>query len=102
MINGGFTESAAAGCSRDAGRGGGHRRAHLHHFQPASTSPSRCSRRSIGGRSGCPCGPTPRSSVGVGDRGVLLLAGAFYAGMMGGGDVKLAAALALWFRPATR
>jgi prepilin peptidase CpaA len=29
-----------------------------------------------------------------------LLAGAFYAGMMGGGDVKLAAALALWFSPA--
>ena len=27
-------------------------------------------------------------------------AGAFYAGMMGGGDVKLAAALALWFSPA--
>jgi prepilin peptidase CpaA len=31
----------------------------------------------------------------------LLLAGAFYAGMMGGGDVKLAAALALWFPPAS-
>ncbi len=31
----------------------------------------------------------------------LLLAGAFYAGMMGGGDVKLAAALALWFSPAS-
>ena len=30
----------------------------------------------------------------------LLMAGAFYAGMMGGGDVKLAAALALWFPPA--
>jgi prepilin peptidase CpaA len=30
----------------------------------------------------------------------LLLAAAFYAGMMGGGDVKLAAALALWFPPA--
>ena len=30
----------------------------------------------------------------------ILLAGAFYAGMMGGGDVKLAAALALWFSPA--
>ena len=30
----------------------------------------------------------------------LLLAGAFYAGMMGGGDVKLAAALALWFSAA--
>ena len=30
----------------------------------------------------------------------VLLAGAFYAGMMGGGDVKLAAALALWFPPA--
>lgn len=29
-----------------------------------------------------------------------VLAGAFYAGMMGGGDVKLAAALALWFPPA--
>ena len=29
----------------------------------------------------------------------VLLAGAFYAGMMGGGDVKLAAALALWFAP---
>jgi prepilin peptidase CpaA len=30
----------------------------------------------------------------------VILAGAFYAGMMGGGDVKLAAALALWFPPA--
>ena len=29
-----------------------------------------------------------------------LFAAAFYAGMMGGGDVKLAAALALWFSPA--
>lgn len=29
----------------------------------------------------------------------ILFAGAFYAGMMGGGDVKLAAALALWFSP---
>ena len=29
----------------------------------------------------------------------LLLAAAFYAGMMGGGDVKLAAALSLWFSP---
>ena len=28
-----------------------------------------------------------------------LLAVAFYAGMIGGGDVKLAAALALWFSP---
>ena len=31
----------------------------------------------------------------------VLLALAFYAGMMGGGDVKLAAALALWFSPAS-
>jgi prepilin peptidase CpaA len=30
-----------------------------------------------------------------------LLAVAFYSGMMGGGDVKLAAALALWFSPAS-
>jgi len=29
----------------------------------------------------------------------VLLAGAFHAGMMGGGDVKLASALALWFSP---
>jgi prepilin peptidase CpaA len=29
----------------------------------------------------------------------VLLAGAFYAGMMGGGDVKLAAALSLWLSP---
>lgn len=29
----------------------------------------------------------------------ILLAAAFYAGMMGGGDVKLAGALALWFSP---
>src|SRR3954465_15942116 len=29
-----------------------------------------------------------------------LLAGAFYAGMRGGGDVKLGACLALWFSPA--
>ena len=31
----------------------------------------------------------------------MILAGAFYAGMMGGGDVKLAAALALWFSPSS-
>jgi prepilin peptidase CpaA len=31
----------------------------------------------------------------------VLLAVAFYAGMMGGGDVKLAAALALWFSPSS-
>jgi prepilin peptidase CpaA len=31
----------------------------------------------------------------------VLFAAAFYAGMMGGGDVKLAAALALWFSPFT-
>lgn len=36
-------------------------------------------------------------AVGAGVFG--LLAGAFYAGLMGGGDVKLAAALALWFSP---
>ena len=29
----------------------------------------------------------------------VILSGAFFAGMMGGGDVKLAAALALWFPP---
>ena len=31
----------------------------------------------------------------------VLMAGAFYAGLMGGGDVKLAAALSLWFSPSS-
>ena len=38
--------------------------------------------------------------LGVGAGVFALLALAFFAGMMGGGDVKLAAALALWFSPA--
>ncbi len=38
--------------------------------------------------------------LGAGAAVFLLLAIAFYAGMMGGGDVKLAGALALWFSPA--
>jgi prepilin peptidase CpaA len=37
--------------------------------------------------------------VGVAAGVFALLAVAFYIGMMGGGDVKLAAALALWFSP---
>ena len=37
--------------------------------------------------------------LGAGVAVFTILAGAFYAGMMGGGDVKLAAALALWFSP---
>ena len=46
--------------------------------------------------------PWPGMAVQLAAGGVvfILLAGAFYAGMMGGGDVKLAAALALWFSPA--
>jgi prepilin peptidase CpaA len=37
--------------------------------------------------------------LGAGAAVFAVLAGAFFAGMMGGGDVKLAAALALWFPP---
>ncbi len=37
--------------------------------------------------------------VGVGAAVFALFALAFFVGMMGGGDVKLAAALALWFPP---
>lgn len=46
--------------------------------------------------------PWPGIAVQLAAGGIVfgLLAGAFYAGMMGGGDVKLAAALALWFSPA--
>jgi prepilin peptidase CpaA len=46
-----------------------------------------------------PLWPSAAIQLGVGAGVFALLAGAFYAGMMGGGDVKLAAALALWFSP---
>ena len=47
-----------------------------------------------------PLAPWPvAGQLAVGAGVFVLLAGAFYAGMMGGGDVKLAAALALWFSP---
>ena len=49
---------------------------------------------------GLPLWPDAFIQIGVAIAVFLLLAGAFYAGMMGGGDVKLAAALALWFSPA--
>ena len=39
--------------------------------------------------------------VAMGAAVFALFAVAFWAGMMGGGDVKLAAALALWFSPAS-
>ena len=45
--------------------------------------------------------PWPGMAIQLAAGGIVfaLLAGAFYAGMMGGGDVKLGAALALWFSP---
>jgi prepilin peptidase CpaA len=48
-----------------------------------------------------PLWPDTAIQLGVGAGVFILLAGAFYAGLMGGGDVKLAAALALWFSPAS-
>jgi prepilin peptidase CpaA len=47
--------------------------------------------------------PWPGVAVQLATGGAVFLvrAGAFYAGMMGGGDVKLAAALSLWFSPAS-
>ena len=50
---------------------------------------------------GMPLWPDVAVQVGIALIVFLLLAGAFYAGMMGGGDVKLAAALALWLSPAS-
>lgn len=47
-----------------------------------------------------PLWPNAAIQLGLGAGVFCLLAAAFYAGMMGGGDVKLAAALALWFPPA--
>ena len=46
---------------------------------------------------GMPLWPDAAIIVAVAAGVFVLLAAAFYAGMMGGGDVKLAAALALWF-----
>ncbi|WP_309662825.1 prepilin peptidase, partial [Sphingomonas sp.] len=46
-----------------------------------------------------PLWPDVAIQIAVGAGVFVLLAGAFYAGLMGGGDVKLAAALALWFSP---
>jgi prepilin peptidase CpaA len=45
--------------------------------------------------------PWPGVAIQLAAGGIvfLLLAGAFCLGMMGGGDVKLAAALSLWFSP---
>ncbi len=43
--------------------------------------------------------PDVASHVAVAAAIFVLLAAAFYAGMMGGGDVKLAGALALWLSP---
>jgi len=48
---------------------------------------------------GLPLWPDAAIQVAVAAGVFVLLAAAFYAGMMGGGDVKLAAALALWFSP---
>ena len=46
-----------------------------------------------------PFWPDAAIQVGVAMAVFALLAVTFYLGMMGGGDVKLAAALALWFSP---
>lgn len=48
---------------------------------------------------GVPLWPDAAIRVGVALMVFLLFAGAFYLNVMGGGDVKLAAALALWFAP---
>lgn len=48
---------------------------------------------------GLPLWPDAALQVGVAAGVFVLLAVTFYMGMMGGGDVKLAAALALWFSP---
>lgn len=50
---------------------------------------------------GLPFWPDAAVQIGVAAAVFLVLAMTFYMGMMGGGDVKLAAALALWFPPMT-
>jgi len=48
---------------------------------------------------GIPLWPDIAIQLALGAGVFILLALAFYAGMMGGGDVKLAAAVALWLSP---
>ena len=48
---------------------------------------------------GVPLWPDAAIRVGVAVLVFMLFAGAFYLNAMGGGDVKLAGALALWFTP---
>ena len=48
---------------------------------------------------GVPLWPNAALQVGVAVLVFLFFAGAFYLNVMGGGDVKLAGALALWFKP---
>ena len=48
---------------------------------------------------GLPLWPDAAIQVGVAAAVFIVLAATFYIGMMGGGDVKLAAAVALWFKP---
>jgi len=48
---------------------------------------------------GLPLWPDASIQVGVAAGVFVVLAATFYLGMMGGGDVKLAAAIALWFKP---
>ena len=50
---------------------------------------------------GLPLWPDAAIQVAVAAGIFALLAATFYMGMMGGGDVKLAAAIALWFKPIT-
>ena len=49
---------------------------------------------------GIPVWPDVAIQLALGLGVFILFAIAFYVGLMGGGDVKLAAALALWFSPA--
>ena len=49
--------------------------------------------------SGVPLWPDAAIRLGIGLLVFILFAGAFYINAMGGGDVKLAGALALWFTP---
>ena len=50
---------------------------------------------------GLPLWPDAAIQVAVAAGVFAVLAATFYMGMMGGGDVKLAAAIALWFQPIT-
>ena len=99
MINGAFTQMLLARARGDPGDRGGRSTCAPSPFPTGSTSTVALLAPLYWLSVALPLWPDVGLQLAVGAAVFVFLAGAFYAGMMGGGDVKLAAALALWFSP---